>query len=381
MNEACYLESIPGGERYPLSGADLIGRSESCSIVFPEASVSRRHAELKNIDGIWAICDLGSSNGVFVNGAKLRSGEPRRLQDGDRISLGSKVTLRFVIPTPAFTDEATALAPEELLEEDEKEWDEGTSVMKEELSFVPDPEGSWDDGTSLMKEEIPYSESFDVTRSEPQEDSLPADGPQRWEPEWKMDDDDVFALEAPAAPKAPEKPELRQPPVQKSGALKSTVRLAEPVPGAELMGQGPEIGRPDEEPAGPRLKEEKDGSKKLSFAEYLNTTGNLGYLKSIVTAAVLVYVSCGITAAYGLATETYTVLIDIGVLLPLALIMHLKKSFGCAIALLCVTAPETILSLAVTGSIGGFLPLIGSIFAVIAFSRARKGYQSYLSGK
>ena len=49
-----------------------IGRAEDNDIVLADLSVSRHHAELRNTgDGRYAIVDLDSSNGTFLNGARV----------------------------------------------------------------------------------------------------------------------------------------------------------------------------------------------------------------------------------------------------------------------------------------------------------------------
>ncbi|HYM45764.1 MAG TPA: DUF3662 and FHA domain-containing protein [Solirubrobacteraceae bacterium] len=77
-----------GGKRLlvPPDGG-VIGRSRDCDIVLDDAGVSRRHAELRPGEGGWTVIDLGSTNGVRVNGQQIRG--PRPLQAGDRVELGS----------------------------------------------------------------------------------------------------------------------------------------------------------------------------------------------------------------------------------------------------------------------------------------------------
>lgn len=70
-----------------------IGRSRECDIVLGDANVSRRHAELRpDGAGGWTVQDLGSTNGVRVNGVPARGAAP--LRSGDRIDLGT-VDVRF----------------------------------------------------------------------------------------------------------------------------------------------------------------------------------------------------------------------------------------------------------------------------------------------
>ena len=63
----------------------VIGRSRECDLVLDDPNVSRRHAELRREDGGWAVVDLGSTNGIKLNGKRSRGG---RLNPGDEITLG-----------------------------------------------------------------------------------------------------------------------------------------------------------------------------------------------------------------------------------------------------------------------------------------------------
>ena len=69
-------------------GGALIGRSRECDVVLADANVSRRHAEIRpGAAGTWTIADLGSTNGVLVNGHRISGAAS--LQPGDRIALGT----------------------------------------------------------------------------------------------------------------------------------------------------------------------------------------------------------------------------------------------------------------------------------------------------
>jgi predicted component of type VI protein secretion system len=68
------------------SGA-TIGRSRDCDIVLDDTGISRRHAEISPGAQGWTIADLGSTNGVRLNGRALRAAQP--LHTGDRVELGS----------------------------------------------------------------------------------------------------------------------------------------------------------------------------------------------------------------------------------------------------------------------------------------------------
>src|SRR5947209_12099766 len=63
-----------------------IGREDGNTVRLPERNISRRHARLVRDDGFFVIEDLGSSNGVRINGDRIDA--PRRIQEGDLIQIG-----------------------------------------------------------------------------------------------------------------------------------------------------------------------------------------------------------------------------------------------------------------------------------------------------
>ncbi|MFO8071085.1 MAG: FHA domain-containing protein [Polyangia bacterium] len=75
------------------SGRFEIGRSNECSLVLDDPSVSRRHATVLNEDGKLFVEDLGSRNGVVVNGERIEG--RHLLRDGDRLAIGHQ-TIRIV---------------------------------------------------------------------------------------------------------------------------------------------------------------------------------------------------------------------------------------------------------------------------------------------
>lgn len=79
-----------GGE-FPLKADKqiVIGRSSELDMVLVEDMVSRKHARiLVNSVGQISIEDLGSTNGTFVNGEKVKQAA---LKEGDRILIGTSI--------------------------------------------------------------------------------------------------------------------------------------------------------------------------------------------------------------------------------------------------------------------------------------------------
>ncbi len=103
------------GELLPLGGGDpipllkqqlLVGRRESCDIVLRFANVSAHHCQLSVQSGYWYVKDMGSKNGIKVNGVRYAE---RRLDPGDQLSVAkheyeikySPAELGAVGPPPA----------------------------------------------------------------------------------------------------------------------------------------------------------------------------------------------------------------------------------------------------------------------------------------
>jgi hypothetical protein len=63
-----------------------IGRLSECDIVIGDTGASRRHAQIRTLNGVSTLTDLGSTNGTKVNGRDVQSAE---LADGDRITVGA----------------------------------------------------------------------------------------------------------------------------------------------------------------------------------------------------------------------------------------------------------------------------------------------------
>ena len=71
-------------------GESTLGRQGS-TVTLNDGTVSRRHACIIGDNGTWMLRDMGSANGTFLNGVKLR--KPARLNGGDQIRTGSTLLL------------------------------------------------------------------------------------------------------------------------------------------------------------------------------------------------------------------------------------------------------------------------------------------------
>jgi pSer/pThr/pTyr-binding forkhead associated (FHA) protein len=107
------LVPVGGGDPIPLRrGVLTIGRRESCDISLRFPNISGLHCELAYKDaGFWQVRDLGSTNGIKVNGERVLN---RPLRPGDEIAIAKrKYKIQYNL-TPA-----AEAAIEAVLSEDE----------------------------------------------------------------------------------------------------------------------------------------------------------------------------------------------------------------------------------------------------------------------
>jgi pSer/pThr/pTyr-binding forkhead associated (FHA) protein len=93
--ENCYLALEEGPIRktlYPLKGPAMIGRSPDNTICIEDPIVSRHHAMVSCQNGIWSVEDLGSANGVILDGNRV---DKMILASGDAFQIG-ETTFRFI---------------------------------------------------------------------------------------------------------------------------------------------------------------------------------------------------------------------------------------------------------------------------------------------
>ncbi|CAN5289037.1 hypothetical protein BH11PLA2_BH11PLA2_10690 [soil metagenome] len=93
MNDPVYAELVPtgGGDAVPLTQVTMtVGRRRSNDICLDYPNVSSKHCEFTCEDGIWFVQDLGSSNGVKINGEKIT--KRRTLKPGDEVIIAKSHT-------------------------------------------------------------------------------------------------------------------------------------------------------------------------------------------------------------------------------------------------------------------------------------------------
>jgi hypothetical protein len=100
----------------------VVGRSNRCAIVIPHEGVSRQHVQVDVINGDVFVTDLGSTNGVLVDGQKIAPNEKVLFQTFRELSFGAVESMQIEFETSEasrlmqnpFTNYAPSASPEKM---------------------------------------------------------------------------------------------------------------------------------------------------------------------------------------------------------------------------------------------------------------------------
>lgn len=100
------IQGADQGRRFELkSRAMALGRDSTNPIRLHDTEVSRRHAEVRQVDEAFRVIDLGSANGTYLNGQPV---DQAPLRPGDRLQLGQTVMLFSETPSGSGDREAAS---------------------------------------------------------------------------------------------------------------------------------------------------------------------------------------------------------------------------------------------------------------------------------
>jgi len=102
MPSLVFLAGPIAGRRFKLGeGEYIIGRQSDCQVFVPDMRVSRKHARLWRDGDLWTLEDLGSNNGTYVNGVRVK--HSTNLRHDDEIAIANnriRVEARELTPEP-----------------------------------------------------------------------------------------------------------------------------------------------------------------------------------------------------------------------------------------------------------------------------------------
>lgn len=97
------LNGVRAGSEYDLPDRTVtVGRAAESDIVLQDQFASRHHAEIRYVNGAYQVHDLGSKNGVLVNGQRVPPAGSAWLEDGSEIQFAS-TSFRFHDPGATVT--------------------------------------------------------------------------------------------------------------------------------------------------------------------------------------------------------------------------------------------------------------------------------------
>jgi hypothetical protein len=88
MNAMGSIREISSGQTQLLQPEHLIGRASACALRLDFRFVSAQHALLRWARGRWEVKDLGSRNGTFLDGVRLKPGDEYAVRRGTKLAFG-----------------------------------------------------------------------------------------------------------------------------------------------------------------------------------------------------------------------------------------------------------------------------------------------------
>lgn len=88
----------------------VIGRSAQADVVIPHEAISRKHCQIEYTNGELFVTDLGSINGVLLDGQKITPNKPVKFQTFFTLSFGAVQTLNVELE-----EEHTSIQPNPLI--------------------------------------------------------------------------------------------------------------------------------------------------------------------------------------------------------------------------------------------------------------------------
>ena len=147
----------------------ILGRSKECNLRIASGQVSRQHCKVLITDSEVYVKDLGSSNGTFVDGKRVPSGEKVAVDPGTELAIGpARFVFRFERPEqePAANPIDDAITDISITDPENAPGEAPNPVEEEVLIGLSD-----DDASAVIEEAAP--EPVDAADAEPVADDVP----------------------------------------------------------------------------------------------------------------------------------------------------------------------------------------------------------------
>jgi len=139
------------------SGMLTFGRDPGNDIAVPSHSVSRQHAKILPVGSHWVFCDLGSTNGSWINDEKITQDKLRLLKTGDEVILAdSRFSIRLRAepgnPLGRYVKSLLVFEDEKFLSEFSLENKEGKFTVGGPGSSIKAPDGGQEPVFEIVNE-------------------------------------------------------------------------------------------------------------------------------------------------------------------------------------------------------------------------------------
>ncbi len=156
----------------------LLGRHPECDVQIDSRKISRRHCCIAQVSDYLVVRDLGSTNGIRINGDKVLEG---RLAAGDELTIGTyryRVVWDSLIksgPAPAVVPLARPVREAPLADEDLEECDEPVPLPEPSKLALPqpnqppgpNPHAATHEESRIVPEDLDLLPSSDIMRPGP----------------------------------------------------------------------------------------------------------------------------------------------------------------------------------------------------------------------
>ena len=166
------------GQEISIDRDMLVGRHQAADIVLQSSEISRKHAAFLRVEEALWLQDLASSNGTFVNDARIS--EQVLLKEGDIVQFAS---IKFSVLAPAQTVDVDADV-EASVEEVAKEISAAKQMNEQGMPSLKDRDASVQltrDGMPTnvgVPKPAPIPEGIDITAATPEPKPVPVEQPE-----------------------------------------------------------------------------------------------------------------------------------------------------------------------------------------------------------
>lgn len=142
-----------------LGAKTTIGRGGECNLKIASGEISRRHCQLTVDDTRVLVCDLGSSNGTYLNGKLIPANQEIELTPGSRLTIGPlKCVVQFTSPAAVVVPPADHTVLSDITVVATPEQADNTNNADADFTFSESPGSAQADKVAVPGKGVPDTE-------------------------------------------------------------------------------------------------------------------------------------------------------------------------------------------------------------------------------